>query len=240
MYKNKSCRPKTDRNPVKRSRNPGIPLGSNRCCCPKPPHEEETCENVVNINTSVQVTQSNQADANGGSGGSGGSAAAAAAIGERNEVEAEACSSTKTENEVENETESESEINSKKLAAEAADVAPEDAEALEDLEGTNTQTVAASGGSGGEGGRGGEVSQSNSASITIDNVNVIVLACNTDIGGSCPALTLNRGDRQLDLKIDEDGNTFVNGKKMEEVALENGTKVFVFRDSENKKLDPET
>jgi len=237
MYKNNNCKPKTGRGPVKYSRNPGIPIGSNRCCCPKPPPEDEKCENVVNINTSVQVTQSNQADANGGSGGSGGSAAAAGAIGERNEVEAEACSSTKTENEVENETESE--INSKKLATEAADVAPEDAEALEDLEGTNTQTVAASGGSGGEGGRGGEVSQSNSASITIDNVNVIVLACNTDIGGTSPALTLNRGDRQLDLKIDEDGNTFINGKKMEEVALENGTKVFVFRDSENKKLDPE-
>jgi len=48
-------------------------------------------------------------------------------------------------------------------------------------------------------------------------------------------LTLNRTDRQVDVKIDENGDTFVNGKKMDEVPLENGTKVFIFRDSESKK-----
>jgi hypothetical protein len=235
MYKNKSSKPQPCRDPKSYTSNP---CNYTWCkpSCPKPHRKDEKCENVVNINNSVQITQTNQAEANGGAGGSGGSAAAAGAIGERIDIDVNASASTENENKIENETDQNFDALGTK-AAESSEVTPEDAEALQDEEGTNTISNSASGGSGGSGGAGGSNSQSNSASVSIDNCTVVMVSCD----GNSPSttLTLGRTDRQVDVKIDEDGNTYVNGKKMDEVALENGTKVFIFRDSEVKKSEPE-
>jgi outer membrane lipoprotein SlyB len=44
-------------------------------------------------------------------------------------------------------------------------------------------------------------------------------------------------DRKVDITVDKDGNTLVNGQKMDEQELDNGTKVFIFRNSEAKKSE---
>ena len=54
----------------------------------------------------------------------------------------------------------------------------------------------------------------------------------SDGKGPDTVVKLGMNDREVDIKVDPDGNTFVNGKKMDEEALENGTKVFIFRNSE--------
>lgn len=41
-------------------------------------------------------------------------------------------------------------------------------------------------------------------------------------------------ERNVDITMDEKGNTFVNGKKMHEEELANGTKVFIFKNTEEK------
>ena len=78
------------------------------------------------------------------------------------------------------------------------------------------------------GGNGGTVT--NTAVVT--TVNVIVFSGNET--GTTPGLTIGTGNRNIDISADENG-TFVNGQKIDETALDDGTKVFVFRDSEVKK-----
>lgn len=86
------------------------------------------------------------------------------------------------------------------------------------------------GGNGGTGGAGGTVT--NTAVVT--TVNVIVISDNEV--GTTPGLTIGtgNGNGKLDISSDESG-TFVNGQKMEESALGDGTKVYIFRNSEVKK-----
>lgn len=92
----------------------------------------------------------------------------------------------------------------------------------------------ARGGDGGDGGDGGVVT--NVATAVIDNVVVIVTdnEIETDL-----ALGLGLNNKQLDLKVDDKGSVFINGKKMNETQLDNGTKVFVLRDEVTKSTTAE-
>ena len=89
----------------------------------------------------------------------------------------------------------------------------------------------ASGGdaTGGDGGNGGDATSSNTSSVTVDVENVIVITSSTD--GPPPVYTIGTRNRNLEIKVDENGDTFVNGNKMVEQALDDGTKVLIFRDS---------
>ncbi|MEL7655702.1 MAG: hypothetical protein AAGU75_07325 [Bacillota bacterium] len=83
------------------------------------------------------------------------------------------------------------------------------------------------GGNGGTGGAGGTVT--NTAVVT--TVNVIVFSNETE---NTPGLTIGTGSGNLDISSNESG-TFVNGQKLDETALGDGTKVYIFRNSEVKK-----
>lgn len=104
---------------------------------------------------------------------------------------------------------------------------PNAAQPLEDPTG-------ASGGdaTGGDGGNGGSATSSNTASATVDVENVIIIAGSSD--GPPPVYTIGTRNRNLEIRVDENGDTFVNGKKMEEQALEDGTKIMIFKDSQVK------
>jgi hypothetical protein len=190
---------------------PGTPIISYGSCRPKPRHEEE-CENNVHVNTTVSITQSADASGgNGGAGGNGGSAASAAASGE----DASASASVSI---------------SEGLSGN--NLVPEPAEAVNTLQEESAAT--ATGGSGGDGGNGGiGGAATNTASVTIDNV--IMICCHGK--GPDSAIRLGMNERKVDITVDKDGNTLVNGKKMDEEELENGTKVFIFRNSEAKKTE---
>lgn len=89
---------------------------------------------------------------------------------------------------------------------------------------------AGSGGYGGDGGAGGAGgSASNSSSISIENV--LIINGDTAQYGS---YSLGTNGKKLNITVDEDGNTLVNGKKLDEEELEDGTKVLIFRNSETK------
>lgn len=201
---------------------PGFPQG---CCYPKP-YPKEECENTVNINTSVSICQT--ANASGGDGGdggyggaaAGGSAAAASASGEDASAAASASSNAGGGSN-----------GNGGLASDPTDLAdPLDSE-------TSTASAtggSATGGSGGEGGNGGiGGTASNSASVQVDNM--VVICC--DGKGPDQTIRLGMNDRKVEITVDKDGNTLVNGQKMDEQELENGTKVFIFRNSEAKKTE---
>ncbi|MEL7647590.1 MAG: hypothetical protein AAGU76_05825 [Sedimentibacter sp.] len=96
------------------------------------------------------------------------------------------------------------------------------------------EPTGASGGdaAGGEGGNGGNATSSNTATVSVDVENVVVIANSSD--GPPTAFTIGTRNRNLEIRVDENGDTFVNGKKMEEQALEDGTKVMIFKDSQVK------
>lgn len=91
------------------------------------------------------------------------------------------------------------------------------------------------GGNGGNGGDGGVIT--NVATAVIDNVVVIIADNEVDVD---LALGLGLNNRQLDLKVDDKGGVSINGKKMNETQLENGTKVFVLRDGVTKSTTTES
>lgn len=185
-------------------------------CRPKPCPERE-CENTVHVDTNVSISQTakaNGGNANGGNGGSaGGSAAASAASGENASANSTA-SVTLGEG----------------LSGGPEDPEPrQDGEALQEESTASASVGSATGGSGGAGGTGGNGgTASNAASVQVDNM--IIVCC--DGKGPGTALKLGTNDRKIDVTVDRDGNTYVNGKKMDEEVLENGTKVFIFRNSE--------
>jgi len=200
-----------------------------KCDENKKNNECEKCVRDVNICTSVNICQNGEAnggDANGGNGGdaTGGSAAAASAQSE-GEGDASATASVSVSQE--------SKPYGDKEGADQA-LTPEVAAAQDTVvsgEGASAIGGAATGGDGGNGGDGGDASVSNSAAVTVENV--VVICC--DEKGSHPGLTLGTNNRKVNIKVDENGDTFVNGQKMDETKLEDGTKVFIFRNSEIKK-----
>lgn len=230
MYKKRVCKPCDS-----------MHFSSDDKCYPKPkpkpkPRHEDECENTVNIWTNICVNQSNKVEANGGDGGAGGSSTAGSAS-------SVATSGGEASNTQKINTATDAarppkgpDPNGIKPAAddETESIEEEEVSTLEDV-GNVTTTSASTAGDGGEGGRGGEVSatQSNNAEINVDNTNVIILSCN----GQYPPTGLNigGGSRQLDIRVNEQGETFINGQKMEERNMPDGTRVYVFHSSENSK-----
>ena len=229
--------------------------------------ECKCCKSDVNLCTSVNIWQNGEANGGDGKGGDayggdtkGGNAAAASADSILSGGGASASASagapyngvTATTDDVKGMAD---DVNVKTNDDKATDVdkaiktknlTPEVADALKsllDLEVASTiaigEAVARGGnatggdtkGGDGTGGNGGTVC--NSATVIVENV--VVISCNEN--GLEPAISLGMNDRKVNINVDEDGNTFVNGQKMEEQQLENGTKVFVFRDSTEKKSE---
>ncbi len=214
------------------------------CCCPYPwdydkkkHNDEEQCDTDIKISTSVNICQNAEADggdANGGDGGFtiGGSAAAASAEYELEDgarvaaiVPRSGLNATVNGNS-ENENSSNRNLLSKRSSR---SLTTENAKALPSLLDVNADVAigdaAAIGGDGVNGG-----TASNSANVTVENV--IVVTC-SEIG--TPALSIGSNQRRFNINMDENGNTFVNGQQLEKKTLDDGTKVFVFRNSEVKK-----
>lgn len=112
------------------------------------------------------------------------------------------------------------------------------AEQLQQLQNSRPQqnedgtTVSGGDANGGAGGAGGDATSVNYASVVVDNV--VIINSNVDGDGQYPAYTIGTGNRKLEIKLDENGETFVNGTKMDEQTLGDGTKVLIFRDSKVK------
>lgn len=90
---------------------------------------------------------------------------------------------------------------------------------------------AGDGGSGGNGGNGGAIDITQEASIEVENVVIIA----NDPSNLPYYLNINNNERKLEIKSDADGNILVNGQKMDEQVLDDGTKVFVFKNKQAKK-----
>jgi len=169
-----------------------------------------------------QNAEANGGDAEGGDGGDGGSAAAASA---ESEGEGDATASASVSVDPNNHgSRPNSNLNQ-----------PPEAQSLGSI--TNVEDAAAKGGDGGNGGdaTGGDGgTATNVAEVEVENV--VVIYPNSD--GSTPLINLgvngNNLRRNVDIKVDENGNTFVNGQKRDEQELNDGTKVFIFRNSELK------
>ena len=221
-----------------------------RCCCwPWTPAnndstEQEQSANDINVITAVNIWQNAEAnggDANGGNGGNavGGSAAAASAelefeengvgaaaiipgtgpsvAAKRNTANGTPANGTSARNSTAENVEA-----LQSLLDVNADVAVGDAAAI------GGTAIGGDGGDGGTGGNGGTAS--NTATVTIDNVVVVVLAdVEVDTG-----LTLGTNQRKLNINMDKNGDTFVNGQKLDEEKLADGTKVLIYRNSEVK------
>ncbi len=184
---------------------------------------ETECENTINIINKVCINQ--DANAQGGDGGNGGNAengdatggSAAAASGliaiaanvTDPEFEIPLSDDLKKKDESELETE---QANGSGVAA----------------TGGSANIGTAAGGAGGAGGNGGTAE--NTATVSVENV--VIIACNTD---TPTAVSLGTNSRTLDINVDKDGNTFVNGEKMDEEKLSDGTKVLIFRSSNSEK-----
>lgn len=90
------------------------------------------------------------------------------------------------------------------------------------------------GGAGGTAGDGGTVT--NSAVTTVVDVVVVVGSGNgnnnTGGDGTASPIALDLNGRKVDIRLNDNGQTFVNGEKLEEQQLADGTKVYVFRKEE--------
>ncbi len=79
------------------------------------------------------------------------------------------------------------------------------------------------------------------ATVTIDatQVSVLVVPVLDSFNSLVPAITtykLSMDEKDLDIQVNKDG-TYINGQKMEEQELEDGTRVFVYRNNEVKKYE---
>jgi hypothetical protein len=180
-------------------------------------NDNEECENTINIINKVCINQN--ANAEGGDGGEGGDAengdatggSAAAASG----LIAIAANVTDPEIEI---PISDDLIQKEQAALETEQVNGSGTAAT----GGNATIGTSAGGAGGAGGDGGTAS--NTATVAIENV--IIISCNSDTPNG---VSIGTGSRTLDIKVDENGDTFVNGEKMDEKKLSDGTKVLIFR-----------
>ena len=86
-----------------------------------------------------------------------------------------------------------------------------------------------------------EVAFQDLTSVTVDatQVSVFVVPVFDSFNSLVPSIgtyKLAMDDRNLDIQVNKDG-TYVNGEKMEEQVLEDGTRVFVYRNNEVKKYE---
>lgn len=191
--------------------------GSRKRCHEK---DNEECENTINIINKVCINQ--KASADGGDGGdaengdaTGGSASAAAASGliaiaanvDNPDIKIPISDDLRRNEKGELETE---QSNGTGTSAAAT--------------GGNATIGTSEGGRGGDGG-----TASNAATVSIENV--VIISCNSDTPNG---VSIGAGGRTLDIKVDENGDTFVNGEKMDEKKLSDGTKVLIFRNSHSE------
>ncbi|MBR0599193.1 hypothetical protein KCX82_14985 [Clostridiales bacterium BAD-6] len=178
-------------------------------CCEDCDHDfkKDKKNGGININTSVNVCQNGEAnggDANGGAGGKAVGGSAAAAAAVADLVE----NGTVDQNAL--------------------------LQALLELEGAaglGGLAVGGTGGNGGTAGAGGSVS--NSAVVTVVDVIVFVDSANNILDGIEP-VSLDLNGRKVDIRLTDNGETFVNGEKLAEQQLENGTKVYIFKNTETQ------
>ncbi|HHY91495.1 MAG TPA: hypothetical protein GX503_07485 [Clostridiales bacterium] len=90
------------------------------------------------------------------------------------------------------------------------------------------------GGTGGDGGSpggdGGDAAATQNTTAAIQNYTII--NCGGDLlSGPGSTVTLDADGQKTELKIDEKGDIYVNGQKMDAKDLGDGAKVFVFRNS---------
>ncbi|WP_227019328.1 hypothetical protein [Sinanaerobacter chloroacetimidivorans] len=102
---------------------------------------------------------------------------------------------------------------------------------LEGAAGLGGLAVGGTGGNGGTAGAGGSVS--NSAVVTVVDVIVFVDSANNILDGIEP-VSLDLNGRKVDIRLTDNGETFVNGEKLAEQQLENGTKVYIFKNTETQ------
>jgi hypothetical protein len=203
----------------------------NNGCCEHPENEENEdvvqsiedvdSDNTIDISTTITISQT--ATSAGGAGGAGGDGGEGGDASQANGLIAVAI----------NEIEAGIEIPTVPEALGAEDTVS--TEQLQQLEKSRPQQnedgTTASGGdaNGGAGGDGGNATSLNYASVVVDNV--VIINSNVDGDGQYPAYTIGTGNRKLEIRLDENGETFVNGTKMDEQTLGDGTKVLIFRDS---------
>lgn len=220
-------------------------------CCPCQPggndqkHDKKReDENEIDATTTVNICQNANASGgdggNGGNGGDayGGSAAAASAENQGGEGDANA-SATVCENgpdavQTLRKAMANPNLNEQDLRSlqELLDLQLGASVAIGDAAAAGGNAAGGNGGSGGAGGAGGAITQS--AAVAVENY-VIINPGNNYPGP--PAIKLGVNGKQVDVTMDENGNTFVNGQKMDEQQLDNGTKVFIFRNNEVKKSE---
>lgn len=89
------------------------------------------------------------------------------------------------------------------------------------------QTSTANGGLGGSGGI-----SFNYADIEVNNI-LVIIGNNNNGGGGYPPVSLGMNGTDFQITSDEYGNTLLNGEKMNEQALADGTRVFLFKNKKN-------
>lgn len=219
----------------KKYNNPGTQgtLGTwrNNGCCEHPENEENEdvvqsiedvdSDNTIDISTTITISQT--ATSAGGAGGAGGDGGEGGDASQANGLIAVAINEIEAGIEIPTVPEA--------LGVEEA-VSTEQLQQLEKSRPQqNEDGTTASGGdaNGGAGGAGGDATSLNYASVEVDNV--VIINSNVDGNGQYPAYTIGTGNRKLEIRVDENGEAFVNGTKMDEQTLGDGTKVLIFRDS---------
>jgi hypothetical protein len=203
----------------------------NNGCCEQPEYEENEdvvqsiedvdSDNTIDISTTITISQT--ATSAGGAGGDGGDGGEGGGASQAYGLIAVAI----------NEIEAGLELPTVPEALGLEDTVS--SEQLQQLERSRPQQsedgTTATGGdaNGGTGGAGGNATSLNYASVVVDNV--VIINSNVDGDGQYPAYTIGTGNRKLEIRLDENGETFVNGAKMDEQTLGDGTKVLIFRDS---------
>lgn len=194
------------------------------------------CENHIDLSTNISITQTNNnSGGDGGDGGDSGNAVGGAATAQSvsakstgdGNVDVSVTASTKTD------------VSDSDPFRDLAGADSETKDLDTDGGGINTTATggAAVGGLGGAGGSGGAGGTASNA-VSIEVNNTVVISCGYNgPDGPPPAYTVGMKDRKLDIKIDEEGNAFINGKKMESEPLEDGTKIFILRNSETQKAE---
>lgn len=178
--------------------------------------EEEIANNIY-INTKIEIDQ--DANATGGEGGEGGEAEGGDA----------AYATGGLLNVALNELDIEADIN---LGLPEIDPALQEKAEAELLQTPEPNNGAAGGDAEANGGAGGSATASNAATVNFDQVVVI------SINGDTPATTrIATNNRNLEIKVNGNGEAFVNGVKMDEKELGDGTKIMIYRDNNSLKKE---
>jgi len=199
------------------------------CCAPPEPENEENeqsiedveSDNTIDISTAITINQT--ATSSGGAGGAGGNGGEGGDAAQANGLIAVAF------NEVEAGLETSTIPMLDSLSKEEAIKTAQSQSRPQPPENENGTTASGGDANGGAGGNGGDSTALNYASVEVENV--VIINSNVDGNGQYPAYTIGAGNRNLEIKVAENGDTFVNGQKMDEQTLGDGTKVLIFRDS---------